>query len=427
MFDQLNRNLRTLSSVQGVTSAKLLSLPPSLRGVINKLMEKGRREKITLAELVAVLKLSEPETLKVAEILIEKGYLYGLKNPETGQLVYGVRFDQKRGRDLPLALKAALQSLKSLQLIEVKSDIGASKRGADLGSDALKIASCEFNRKFFYSYPSIEIQSEQYLPSLAIATPCVKGIEVIYEVYQKISEAVKSSLEKGVLPIVISGDRSTAGGTIAGIKMAFPESRLGVVWIDAHADIHTPYTTPSGNMHEMPVATAVAEDNLACQVNQFDGKTADYWNKIKQLGGIAPKLAYEDLIYVAVLDTEPQEDYLIIKHQIKNFTTAEVKEKGVAQVVREVMERLQDCDRIYISFDVDSIDPVILSEGMGTPVTGGLTDTEAGQLISRLIQQGKVCCFEICEINPVYPGRGNRMAQSAFGILENAANKLSAH
>lgn len=94
-------------------------------------------------------------------------------------------------------------------------------------------------------------------------------------------------------------------------------------------------------------------------------------------------------------------------------------------MVREALKILSNCDRLYISFDVDSLDPVIVLEETGTPVAGGLTDTEASQLISRLIQQGKVCCFEICELNPMLDGRGNRMAESTFGILESATNKLS--
>ncbi len=96
-----------------------------------------------------------------------------------------------------------------------------------------------------------------------------------------------------------------------------------------------------------------------------------------------------------------------------------MREKGVPQLVRKVMERLEGGDRMYLCFDVDSMAPAIVSEGTGTPVAGGLTDTKAGQLISSLIQQGKVCCWEIERENP--------MAQSAFGILGTAANKLSAH
>ena len=425
MMEQLDRKLLQISNVQGVTHAKVLTLPQPLRRIIHRLMKKGRQGQMSLTELAQGLQTNEDKGQQIADLLIEKGYLYGVEHPETGELVYGVRFGQKRGRDLPLDLRNALQSLKPIQLIEVKSDLGAGTRGSDLGSDALKMASWQLNRQLFANYPSREISSQQYLPSLAKETPFAKGITAIYEVYQQISEAVKNALQQNALPVVISGDHSTAGGTIAGIKIAYPESRLGVIWIDAHADIHTPFTTPSGNMLGMPVATALAEDNLASGINKLDEKTVTYWNKIKQLGKIVPKLNYQDLVYIAVRDTEPQEDYLIAQHNIRNFTTTEVRDKGINQVVQEILERLQDCDRLYISFDVDSMDPNIVSDGTGTPVAGGLTDTEASQLISRLIGQGKVCCFEICEINPVLDGRGNRMAQSAFGILENATSRMS--
>jgi arginase len=387
------------------------------------LMKTGRRGSVTLTTVAEVLHLSAAETLKILDLLIAKGYLYRLE--DAGDQVYRVRFGQKRGRELPLAVKNSLQQRQAIQLIEVQSDLGAGTRGADLGAAALKTASFEFNRKFFDHHPIQEIESRQYQPELAAATPHAKGIEAIYEVYCRVSAAVQSALQQGQLPVVISGDHSTAGGTLAGIKMTYPESRLGVVWIDAHADIHTPYTTPSGNMHGMPVATALGEDNLACRINQPNPQTVEYWNQIKQLGGISPKLAHCDLVYVAVRDTEPQEDALIAAHQIRNITTAEVRSKGTTQVTQEILERLTECDRIYVSFDVDSMDPDVVSAGTGTPVADGLTDTEAGQLISLLIASGKVCCFEICEINSSLDGRGNRMAQSAFGILESAATRLS--
>jgi arginase len=425
MFEQLYQNLEELQSVQGVTRAKVLTLPEPLLGLLNTLMRRGCRGGMTLRELVGKFQLTESETLQIAEILIEKGYLYSIEDEDTGESLYGVRFGQKRGRDLPLELKTALQQLKEIQLIEVKSEIGAGTRGSSLGSDAMKTASFQFNRKFFQNYPALEIQSENQLLLKSKTYRFAKRIDGMIKLYERISKAVKTTLEQGALPVVISGDHSTAGGTIAGIKMAFPQSRLGVVWIDAHADIHSPYTTPSGNMHGMPVATAMGEDNLDSQVNTLDEKTIDYWNQIKNLGGISPKIAYEDLVYVAVRDTEPAEDYLIKKHNIKNFTTAELRKKGVAQVVKETWAILESCDRIYISFDVDSMDPSIVSEGTGTPVAGGITDLEAGQLISRLIQNGKVCCFEICEINPMLDPKGNRMAESAFAILESATNKMS--
>ncbi len=414
-----------LSVVQGVTRAQLLTLPQPIRRVFNQMMrrgaDKGADQSMTLAVFAQALGCDEPEAAQIATLLGERGYLYQFLDPETGAVCLQVRFGQKRGRDLPLHLKEALQTLKALQLIEVNSDLGASMGGARQGVEALKSASSTFNRKFFANYPALRIDSQQYDPELGRLTPYAKGIAAIYAVYQQISQAVYQALAQDYLPVVISGDHSTAAGTIAGIKQADPGCRLGVVWIDAHADIHSPYTTPSGNMHGMPLAAALAEDNLAMQVNTPNEITRDYWQQIKHLGGVCPKIDYADLVYVAVRDTEPAEEHLIAQHQIKNFTTAMVRQQGVPSVVQAIRQCLAHCDRLYISFDVDSMDPDLVSAGTGTPVADGLTDAEAGQLIAQLIQGGNVCCFEICEINPGLEGRSNRIGHSAFTILESAA------
>jgi arginase len=416
-----------LPTVQGVTRVQLLYLPEPLRSAFRTMMQRQAKRWMALTQFAQILALEADSAIanQVVDLLCERGYLYALRDPETDIPCVGIRLGQKRGRDLPLMLKTLLQNLKALQLIEVNSDLGASMRGADQGSDALKTAALMFNRKLFDNYPTQVIESRQYDLTLAQLTPYAKGISAIYDVYGRIAQAVSHALTQGALPIVISGDHSTAGGTIAGIKMADPDCRLGVVWIDAHADIHSPYTTPSGNMHGMPLATALAEDNLAMAQNDLDATTADYWRKIQQLGGIYPKLRYEDLVYVAVRDTEAPEDELIAQHQIKNVSPKELRQKGTDQVVKEIWQRLERCDRIYISFDVDSLDPEMVSAATGTPVADGLTDREAGQLINQLIQSGKVCCFEICEINPHLGGRSNRMGQSAFTILEGVAIQMA--
>lgn len=149
-----------------------------------------------------------------------------------------------------------------------------------------------------------------------------------------------------------------------------------------------------------------------------------FWETVKNLGGTRPKFHYDDLVYVAVRDTEPAEVFLIATHRIRNFTTAEVRSKGVGEVARDVLGLLAYCDGIYISFDVDSMDSS-LSEGTGTPVAGGLTEQEAGDLILSLLQEPKVCCFEICEINPTLD-KCNRMAENAFDILARVSNRISA-
>jgi arginase len=240
--------------------------------------------------------------------------------------------------------------------------------------------------------------------------------------YEKIGKEVSTILKSNGFPIVLAGDHSTAGGTITGIKMAYPKQRLGVIWVDAHADIHSPFTTPTGNMHGMPLAAVLDEDNSNNKMNNPDKETIDLWNKLKKLGGISPKIAYRDLVYIAVRDLEPEEQYLLKKHKVKVFTTAEVKRNGVEKIARDALAHLSNCNQIYVSFDVDSMDSSI-SKGTGTPVRNGITEKEAGSLCVRLVQNEKVCCFEVCEVNPTLD-KENLMAENTFEILQKVVSQL---
>src|ERR1700748_2692404 len=157
--------------------------------------------------------------------------------------------------------------MKNIKLIEVPSEIGAGTRGASLGIDAIKIAALDFMSSFFVNFPSEVIENENKLLYEPVASPYAKRIQGIHTMYERVAKSVSETLKSGLFPLVLSGDHSTSGGTIAGIKMAKPKNRLGIIWIDAHADMHTPYTTPSGNMHGMPLATAFAEDNQEDRVH----------------------------------------------------------------------------------------------------------------------------------------------------------------
>lgn len=240
--------------------------------------------------------------------------------------------------------------------------------------------------------------------------------------YEKVSKSVADSIKGGFFPVLISGDHSIAGATITGIKMAKPKSKLGVIWIDAHADMHTPYTTPSGNMHGMPLAIAINEDNSEAGVHELDTETIKQWNALKNMGKIAPKVLAEDVVFISLRDFEKEEKHLIDKYGMKVITTKEVRSKGPENIVRSVLRYLSDCSDIYISFDVDSLDSTI-SKGTGTPVGNGLKEREAEDLISKFMQNRKICCFEITEVNPTLD-KENLMAEIAFNILQRSVNVL---
>ena len=312
--------------------------------------------------------------------------------------------------------------MKNIKLIEVSSEIGAGTRGASLGIDAIKIAALDFMSNFFVHFPSEKLENENKLLYEPINSPYAKRIHGVLTMHERISKAVADSIKGHFFPVVISGDHSNAGGTITGIKMAKPKSKLGVIWIDAHADLHTPYTTPSGNLHGMPMAVSIGEDNMEMKVHDLDEKTTKQWEQLKNMGKINPKVLPEDVVFISLRDFEKEEKHLIDKHGMKVITTSEVRRTGAENVCRKVLRYLSDCTDIYISFDVDSLDSSI-SKGTGTPVSNGLREREAEDLISKFMQNRKICCFEITEVNPTLD-KENLMAEIAFNILQRSVNVL---
>jgi arginase len=312
--------------------------------------------------------------------------------------------------------------MKNIKIIEVKSEIGAGTRGASLGVEAIKIAALDFMSNFFVHFPTETIETENKLLFEPIESPYAKRIKGTLTLYERISKSVSETIKANLFPVILSGDHSTAGATIAGLKMARPQAKIGAIWIDAHADLHTPFTTPSGNMHGMPVAVSIAEDNLDCKVHDVDEQTLKAWDALKNIGGIAPKILPEDIVFISLRDYEKEEEHLIKKYGMKIITTSEVRRKGPEQVARSVFRYLSDCEYIYVSFDVDSLDASI-SKGTGTPVTNGLREREVEDLISKFMQHRKICCFEITEVNPTLD-KENLMAEIAFNILQRSVNVL---
>ncbi|MDP2386793.1 MAG: arginase [Bacteroidota bacterium] len=314
--------------------------------------------------------------------------------------------------------------IKPIKLIEVKSEIGAGTRGSSMGVDAIKIAALDFGSPFFKKFKSVEIKHENQLLLEPVVHDYAKRIKGVYTLNERLAKELQNTIIKeNSIPIVLAGDHSSALGTIAGLKMAHPNKRLGVIWIDAHADIHSPYTTPSGNMHGMPIACSLGEDNKDRQVNKLDDETTEYWEKLKNLGGICPKINYDDIVYIALRDFEAPEEYLIKKNKVRVFNLQEIRKKAVERVAIESLNYLDGCDMIYVSFDVDSMDSRI-SSGTGTPVPNGITEKEAGNLIYYIMRSKKIICFEMVEINPTLD-KENLMAENAFEILQKATNQLS--
>ena len=308
--------------------------------------------------------------------------------------------------------------MKRIKLLEVRSELGAGTRGASMGIDALRVACLNKGSDYFRRFNAVVVPDLNHVLFDKNHFPFAKHIDSIHTVQKGIANAVEQTLRFGEFPLVLAGDHSSANATIAGIKATYPHKTLGVVWIDAHADIHSPYTTPSGNVHGMPLAAALGDDNRPCQRQQPDPETEFFWPRLQNLAEPGPKIRPEHLVYVAVRDTEAEEEAIIERLGIKWIKLPEFQAKGSRQVTREIYEHLRFCDMVYISFDVDSLDSEF-SKGTGTPVEAGLYLSEAENLCQDLLENDRVVCFEMVEINPTLDHE-NTMAKNAFNILEKA-------
>ena len=312
----------------------------------------------------------------------------------------------------------------SLVIVINDSEIAAGTRGSSMGSRAIEIEALKKNDDLFHRHEIKVVQHQNNALYNRTKHPLAKRIDAFNEVFKAAAETVEGVVAANDFPLVISADHGNAAATIAGLKNAKPSTRLGVVWIDAHADMHSPFTTPSGNIHGMPIAICMNEDNLNSQQNEPDQETAELWNRLKNYGGIAPKVHPDDIVFFGVRDTEEPEVQLMQEKDIKNYTVSEVSKRGVAECVEECLQKLSDCDVLYLSFDVDSMDPELVSKGTGTPVKKGFTPEIVQEIMQAIIASGKVACLEIVEVNPLLDDKGNEMARVTYLILKELIKSI---
>jgi arginase len=311
---------------------------------------------------------------------------------------------------------------RKVNIVGVPSEIGAGTRGASLGIEALKVVGWNRHIPLFKQYPIQYVPHENDVLYEESSFRHARYIDAYTRIAHGISMEIEKSLHSYTRNVVLAGDHSTAAATIFALIRAYPNKRLGVVWIDAHADMHSPYTTPSGNMHGMPLALALGEDNMACKRNEPKKETIECWNKLKNLAG-GRHILSQDIVFIGLRSFEAEEAFLIEKHHIPHISVEEVRYHGAEYTVNRALNYLGSCDILYVSFDVDSMDSSI-SKGTGTPVANGLTAEEAKKINRLLCENEKVVCWEMVEINPMLDDKGNRMAEVAFDILQASIDAL---
>ena len=312
-----------------------------------------------------------------------------------------------------------------IKLLKNRSDIGAGTRGSDMGIDALEIAAINVDNDFFHRHLFEDIPTHNETIYQKNTNSYAKRIDHVLQQCERVCNYVSSTLEKEYFPIVLSGDHSSALGVISGIKKAYPDKKLGVVWIDAHADLHSPFTSPSGNIHGMPLAAAMQIDNKVCAVNEVSDATVESWNELKNIGLSKPKFSSDHLVFFGLRDFESAEQRIIDQNGILHYKVEEIRSSGLKNCVEKAIQKLDEVDMIFLSFDVDSLDCDQISYGTGTPVKSGFNSDEVLAIIKLFIATKKVVCLELAEINPLLDNKGNKMAETAFDVLAKIEKQIT--
>jgi arginase len=311
-----------------------------------------------------------------------------------------------------------MTSKRNYHIVLIPSELGCGTRGASHGPEAIMYADIMRKGDFFNRFYFTRIEDRNYELIHPSPFKYAKYIDHISKVIEDVIDEVEDCFDYDQFPLILSGDHSNAIGTIAAIKNHYPNKRLGVVWIDAHGDLHSPYTTPSGNVHGMSLAASLGEVYASKKINDIDEATKHYWKKLTHAGDrhIHPKLLPSDVVYIDIRDLEAPEWKDINDNQIKYYNPEDVKSKSAKQIAAESLNYLENCDLIYVSFDVDSMDPSV-SEGTGTSTPNGMTLRKAKELLSHLFHSPKLIALEITEINPLLDTK-NSMARAVLEILD---------
>jgi len=295
--------------------------------------------------------------------------------------------------------------------------LGAGTRGSSIGPPSLIIADKE--KKGLLLELETEVLPETFSEfKNEIIFENAKRIHPFISHSKNLSKAVFETKKRGGFPLILSGDHANAYGTISGLKKYLGDARLGVIWIDAHADLNTPFSSPSGNLHGMPLGMAIAEK----YGEEPESDLGKKWMELLEIGSGVKKIEASDIAFLAVRETDQGEKNIMQKNHIQNLMVQDIRANTIEEAVQSSLSALDHCDYIYISFDVDSMDPGV-SRGTGTPVEKGLLLKEAIEINSGLIKNKKIIAWEMTEVNPLLDEK-NKMAEAAIDVLYSVIDQL---
>jgi arginase len=298
---------------------------------------------------------------------------------------------------------------RTVRIIGVPLDLGASRRGTDVGPSALRIAGLGAALKRM----GYDVALEEDIPAPAMETRRSEDKHARYkpqilDVCTRLAKRVKEVVDAGDFPLVLGGDHSIAMGTVAGTAAHYHEKEqsIGLIWFDAHGDMNVPESSPSGNIHGMPLAHLLGKGDV----------------DLKNILGFSPKVKPENVALIGIRAIDAGERKIIRDSGIHAFTMREIDEHGMATVARRALEVVNDGTAgFHVSFDVDGCDPTVIP-GSGTLVPGGVSFREAHLLMEYCADNGRLLSMEIVELNPFLDER-NISAKRALELILSAMGK----
>ncbi len=298
---------------------------------------------------------------------------------------------------------------RRIRIVGVPMDLGAGRRGVDMGPSAIRIAGVTQSLKKLGH--DVEDDGDVGVPAPETRAPGdekARYLEPIYHVCNRLRLRVRRALDQGDTPVVLGGDHSIAIGTVAGVAEHFRErgERVGLIWVDAHGDMNTPESSPTGNIHGMPLATLLGMGHP----------------KLVEMGGFSPKVDKELVCLIGVRDIDDTERAIIRRSGIHAYTMRDVDERGMRAVMEEAIRHVSEGTAgFHVSFDLDGMDPRDVP-GTGTPVKGGISWREANLAMEMVSDTGRMTSLEVTELNPILDVK-NQSGEVAVDVISSAFGK----
>ena len=286
-------------------------------------------------------------------------------------------------------------------LFGVPMDLGQDRRGVDMGPSAIRYARIEDALEDLGHGVTDLGNAGVPIPEMVDSGEHVKHLAAVKRVCEEVADRATGIVSEGLFPVFLGGDHSISIGTVAGVARSTSGDRTGLIWADAHADFNIPETSPSGNIHGMPLAALTGRGH----------------HELVGVGGPGASVRTEDVVIIGLRSVDLEEKNLLREAGVKVYTMREVDVFGAARVVRSAIKDLAHVDRVHLSFDLDVVDPEV-APGVGTPIRGGLTYREAHLLMELFNEAGIVTSLDMVEVNPILDVK-NGTAALAVELVES--------